>query len=86
MTQPSQVACYGTERLSHTVYQGSDREYHYFAWTHHLKRGTWKIPRYALELPGEFPLGKGESFVKHDADANLVLFGFKAAREKKKAR
>ncbi len=85
LTQPSQVATYGTERFSHTVYQGSDKEYHYFAWTHHLKRGSWKVPRYALELPGEFPRGKGEAFVKHDADANLIPFGFKPAREKKAA-
>ena len=80
LAQPSQVACYGSERFSHTVYLGSDKEYHYFAWTHELKRGSWKIPRYALELPGEFPRGKGRSFVKHDAQANLILFGFKPTR------
>ncbi len=81
-TQPSQIACYGVKLRSRTVYRGSDKGFHYFAWTKGLKSGEWKVPRYALELTGEFPLGKGESFVKHNAAADLILFGFTPAKKK----
>ncbi len=80
-TQPSQIACYGVKPQDRTVYRGSDKRFHYFAWTHGLKSGAWKVPRYALELVGEFPLGNGESFAKHNAAADLILFGFTPAKK-----
>lgn len=80
ITQPSQVPCYGERTFERTVYLGSDREFHYFAWVHHLKSERVRVPRYALELPGEFVLGKGEAFVRHRADATLEVYGFKPAR------
>ena len=79
VVMPSEIACYGTTTFSKTLYLGYDTKVHYFFWRKGLQTGMWKVPRFYLDLPGDFPTGKGKAFVKHNANAELVLFGFKPA-------
>lgn len=60
---------YGDTPLSHTLYEGSDLEYHYFGWSSGKSGGKWKIDKSQLQLTCEFPFNSAQesSFIKEIA-------------------
>jgi len=63
----SEFVNYGEDPLSHTVYEGSDAQYHYFGWSHGKSGGRWKIPKSEMPFEHEFPVGSRHAFVERDA-------------------
>lgn len=47
-TQPSRVPTVGSGLVQYTAYEGSDRDFHYFASRYGLKRRVYKVPRDAM--------------------------------------
>ncbi len=62
----SEFVNYGVDPLSHTVYLGSDAEYHYFAWSKGKSGGRCKILKSEMPFDHEFPVGSSKSFLERD--------------------
>jgi len=52
---------YGSTPLSHTVYLGSDQQFHYFAWSSGKSGGKWKAKKSELSFATEWPLAEGRT-------------------------
>ncbi|MES2917425.1 MAG: hypothetical protein V4729_02285 [Pseudomonadota bacterium] len=58
---------FGSTPLSHTVYLGSDQEFHYFAWSSGKSGGKWKVSRSELAFSPEWPVAQGRTaFLKQN--------------------
>ncbi len=66
----SEFVMYGYDPLSHTVYTGSDAEYHYFAWSKGKAGGRWRILKSEMSFDREFPVGPHKSFLHRDAQGH----------------
>jgi hypothetical protein len=60
---------YGASPLQHTMYMGSDAEFHYFAWSDSLRSGRWRVRKVAMPFRTEWAveLQRG-SFLVQDQD------------------
>ena len=52
---------YGATSLSHTVYLGSDQQFHYFSWSSGKSGGKWKILKSELPFAAEWPVAQGRT-------------------------
>ncbi len=69
---PGQFVDYGDTPIEHTIYLGSDDQYHYFAWSHGKSGGRWKIDRDLMNLNRVFPVTDGRSaFLYTDDEGQL---------------
>lgn len=79
---PSQVKCYGTDPMEHTIYIGSDATNHYFRCSHGFASGEWVVKRKDLCLNETFPPGKEKArFVRRDMSGNISLVQLEAVKE-----
>lgn len=64
---------YGDTPLEHTVYKGTDNDYHYFIWSNGKSGGKWKVNKQNLDFECElsFPLEKG-AFIFKNNDGKLT--------------
>ena len=75
---PNEIVCYGTDPLYHTLYKGSDEEYHYFRYSKGKVFGFWKVKRDELELSETFSRNSNQKrFVERDESGRLKLMSFK---------
>ena len=58
---PGEFHNYGDAPLEHTLYLGSDSQFHYFAWSHDKSGGRWKIEKSDMPFHREFKLGTYET-------------------------
>lgn len=49
---------YGSTPLSHTVYLGSDQQFHYFAWSSGKSGGKWKVLKSELPFTAGWPVAQ----------------------------
>ena len=70
---------YGDTPLSHTVYVGSDTEYHYFVWSSGKAGGKWQVEKSQMPFRAEMPLGEVEAFLIEDDNGRLQPFGIQVA-------
>jgi hypothetical protein len=62
------VPLYGVDPMYHTVYIGSDGQYHYFGWNRGLRSGQVKVDKAHLKLSREFARGTSTAFVEKTRD------------------
>jgi hypothetical protein len=73
---PVQIAAaefknYGDSPLEHTLYIGSDEEFHYFVWSSGKSSGHWKIEKSEMPFHQDFPLGTREAFLVTAPDGTV---------------
>jgi len=63
---PDDLRIYGDTPLEHTIYLGSDSNFHYFAWTRGKASGRWRILKASMPFACEFPFEEREAILVLD--------------------
>lgn len=59
---------YGNKPLNHTMYLGSDNDFHYFTWSSGKTQGKWRVRKAELKLGCEYRFNQKESFLIKNED------------------
>jgi hypothetical protein len=61
---------YGAEPLRHTLYLGSDKQFHYFVWENGKAGGHWKVNKSEMPFAHEWLVGNGEVPLTKDSEGH----------------
>ena len=72
-TTAADLPVYGTDPLYHTVYVGSDTDFHHFRWSRGKRSGAYLVPREQISFFETFEVGGRSSFLVRTDDGTLQL-------------
>ena len=72
-TTAADLPFYGTDPLNHTMYVGSDGDFHHFRWSHGKRSGTYLVDREQISFVETFAVGDRSAFLVRDDDGILRL-------------
>ena len=67
---------YGDEPLKHTLYRGSDFDFHYFRWANGKISGKWKIEKNKISFKKELKFGEGELLLHKNKNGEIKLLNY----------
>lgn len=69
------IILYVSTPMSHTIYMGSDKEWHYFVWEDNFSSGKWKVDKMKLKVVGEMPVNTTGYFVFRNKSDEIQVVG-----------
>ena len=75
-TTAADLPVYGTDPLNHTLYVGSDADFHHFRWSHGKRSGTYLVAREQISFAETFAVGDRSAFLVRGDDGTLRLLRF----------